>query len=76
VLSRLTAYAEEIIGYHQCGFGRNRSTTDHIFCILQTPEKKWDHNEAVHQILIDFKKANDSVRREILCNILFSFISS
>jgi hypothetical protein len=31
LLSRLTPYAEEIIGEHQCGFRRNRSTTDLIF---------------------------------------------
>ena len=30
LLSRLIPYAEEIIGDHQCGFRRNRSTTDHI----------------------------------------------
>ena len=29
LLSRLTLYVEEIIGDHQCGFRRNRSTTDH-----------------------------------------------
>ena len=51
------AYAEEIIGDHRCGFRRNRSTTDHIFCIRQILEKKWEHNEAVHQLFIDFKKA-------------------
>ena len=33
LLSRLTPYAEEVIGDHQCGFRRNRSTTDHIFSI-------------------------------------------
>ena len=31
LLSRLIPYAEEIIGDHQCGFRRNRSTTDHTF---------------------------------------------
>ena len=31
LLSRLTPYAEEIIGIHQCGFRRNRSTTAHMF---------------------------------------------
>jgi hypothetical protein len=41
LLSRLIPYAEEIIVNHQCGFGRNRSTTDYIFCILQIHEKKW-----------------------------------
>src|SRR5215475_14421537 len=58
---------------HQCGFRRNRSTTDHILCIRQILEKKWEHNEAVHQLFIDFKKAYDSVRREALYNILMEF---
>jgi len=40
LLSRLIPYAEEIMGDHQCGFRRNRSTTDHIFCIRQILEKK------------------------------------
>ena len=35
LLSRLTPYIEEVIGDHQCGFRRNRSTTDHIVCIRQ-----------------------------------------
>ena len=70
LLSRLTPYAEDVIGDHQCGFRRNRSTTDHIFCIHQIVEKKWEYNEAVHQLFIDFKKAYDSVRRETLYNIL------
>jgi hypothetical protein len=32
-LSKLVPYIDEIIGDHQCGFRRNRSTTDQIFCI-------------------------------------------
>ena len=73
LLSRLTPYAEEIIGDHQCGFQRNRSTADHIFCIHQILEKRWEHNEEVHQLIIDFKKAYDSVRMEVLYNILIEF---
>jgi hypothetical protein len=49
---------------------RNRSTTDQIFCIRQILEKKFEYNETVHQLFIDFKKAYDSVRREVLYNIL------
>jgi hypothetical protein len=33
--------------------------------------KKWEYNEAVHQL---FKKAYDSVRREVLYNILSEFV--
>jgi hypothetical protein len=38
LLSRLSPYIDEIIGDHQCGFRRNRSTTDQIFCIRQILE--------------------------------------
>jgi hypothetical protein len=66
----LLAYADEIIGDHQCGFWCNRSMTDHIFYIWQILQKKCECNVTVHQLFIDFKKAYDSVRREILYNIL------
>ena len=36
-------------------------------------EKKSGYNEEVHQLLIDFKKAYDSVSREVLCRILIEF---
>ena len=57
LLSRLIPYAKEIIGDHQCGFRRNRSTIDRIFCIRQILEKKWEYNEEVHQLFINFKKS-------------------
>jgi hypothetical protein len=73
LLSRLIPSADEIIGDHQCGFRRNRSTTDQIIYILQILEKKWENNGTVHQLFIDFKKAYYSVRREALYNILIDF---
>jgi hypothetical protein len=75
LLSRLTPYAEEIIGEHQCGFRRNRSTSDHIFCIRQILETKWEYNEAVHQLFIDFKKAYDSVWRVVFKIFSLNFLS-
>jgi hypothetical protein len=75
LLSRLTPYAEEIIGDHQCGFRRNRSATDRIFSIRQILEKKWEHNEAVHQLFINVKKAYDSIRREVFITFSLSLVS-
>jgi hypothetical protein len=73
LLARLTPYVNEITGDNQCGFCRNRSVTSHIFYIRQIVEKKWEHNWTVHQLFIDFKKAYDSVKREVLYNILLEF---
>ena len=44
-----------------------------MFCIRQILEKRWEYNEAVHQLFIDVKKAYDSVRRGVLYNILTEF---
>jgi hypothetical protein len=73
LLSRLIPYAEKVTGHHQFGFRRNRSTTYHIFCIRQILEKRWEYNEAMHQLFIDFTKAYDSVRREVLYNTVIEF---
>jgi hypothetical protein len=70
-LSRLFPYADEIIGDHQRGFRRNRSTTGHIFYIRQMLE--WEYNGTAHKLFTDFKKACDSVRRKALYSILTEF---
>jgi hypothetical protein len=74
LLSRLTPYANEIIGDHLCEFCRNKtSTTYHILYINQILEKKWEYNWKMHQLLIDFKRTYDSVKREVFYNILLEF---
>jgi len=70
LLSRLTPYAGEIIGDHPCRFRRNRSTTDHTLCFRQMLEKKREYNKVVYQVFIELKNAFDSIRREVLYNIL------
>jgi hypothetical protein len=43
-----------------------------FLCSADTREK-WEYNGTVHQLFIDFKKAYDSVKREVLYNILLEF---
>jgi hypothetical protein len=69
LLSGLTAYIVEIIGYNRYGFGCNKSTTDQIFWICQILEKKWEYYETVYQLYVDFKEACHLVRREVLYSI-------
>jgi hypothetical protein len=64
---------DEIIGDHQCGFWCNRAMADQIFCIWQILERKWEYNGTVHHLFIDFKKAYDSVRTEVLYSVLIEF---
>jgi hypothetical protein len=52
----------KLLGIISVGF----DITDQIFCIPQILEKKWEYNQTIHQHFIDFKKAYNSVRREVL----------
>jgi hypothetical protein len=70
LLSRLIPYADEIIWDHQCGFRHNKITTGQMFYIGQILEKKWEYNGTIPHPFIDFKKAYDSVRKEVLYNIV------
>ena len=68
-----SCWQEEVTGELKCGFQCSRSTIDQVFCICQILEKKWEYNEAVRQLFIDFKKAGDKVRKEVLYNVLIQF---
>jgi hypothetical protein len=35
--------------------------------------EKWEYNERVHQLFVDFKKSYESVRRKVLYNIVREF---
>jgi len=63
VLKRLEGYAKDIIGEHQCGFTRGKSTTDHIFPIRQIMEKYYEYDKDLFMIFVDFKQAYNSVNR-------------
>jgi hypothetical protein len=44
-----------------------------MFSIHQILEKKWEYNGEVCQLFVDFEKAYDSVRREVLYNTVTGF---
>jgi hypothetical protein len=54
------------MGDHLCEIKCNKSTSDQTVRIHQILEKKWEYNVTVHQLLIDFEKAYDSMRRNVL----------
>jgi hypothetical protein len=71
LISRLSSHVDEIIRNISVGFDvTNQLLAGKMFCIRQIQEKKWEYNEKVHHLLIHFKKAYDSIWRELLYNIL------
>jgi hypothetical protein len=44
-----------------------------FFCIRHILKEKWEYNETVYKLFIEFKTAYDSVRREVLYNVLIEF---
>jgi hypothetical protein len=70
LLSRVSAYVDQITEDHQHGFQCNKSTTEQMSCICLIVEEKWGYNVTVYQLFIDSDKDYDSVQKEILYNIL------
>ena len=62
----------------QCGDTQDKllMPADQILNIRRILERKWEHNGAGHQLFTDFKKAYDSVRREVLYNFLTVLVIS
>jgi len=74
ILERLKEYSEEILGEYQCGFRLQRRTVDQIFIVRQILEKFYAHDIYLHLLLIDLKKAFDSINQKIrLLESLVSF---
>ena len=60
LLNRLKPQAEKIIAEEQAGFRMGRSTTEQIFN-LRVLMEKYQHQQDLYHIFIDFKKAFDRV---------------
>jgi hypothetical protein len=60
----------KLLGIISVGFDITDQFLIRFFCIYQILDKKWEYNETVHQVLIDFENSCDSVKKEVLCNIV------
>jgi sorting nexin-29 len=69
----LKVYTDEIIGEYQGGFRKGRSTTDHVFTLVQILEKAHKYNISLHQLYIDIKQAFDSIDRIQIIEIMKEF---
>ena len=69
---RVNPYAEEILTDYQCGFRRNKSTTDQCFVLSQIFEKHQEFQISLHCLFIDFKQAFDSLHRSKIGHVLIS----
>jgi hypothetical protein len=63
----------KLLGIISVGFDVTDQLMIRFSAFVRYWRKKWEYNETVHQLFIDFKKAYDSVRREVLYNNLIEF---
>jgi hypothetical protein len=77
LLSKLSPYIYmTFFGIISVGIDVTEQLLMQILCTCQILEKELEHNETIDQLFVDFKKAYDSVRREVLNNILIQFETS
>jgi hypothetical protein len=63
----------KLSGTISIGFNMTGQLLIRYSAFIKYLRKKWEYDEVVPQLLVDFKNAYDSVRREVLLNILIEF---
>jgi hypothetical protein len=56
----------KLLGIISMGFDVTVQLLIRFSAFVRYWRKKWEYSETIHQLFIDFKKAYDSVRREVL----------
>jgi len=67
---KLQNYSTVFMTETQNGFRKGRSCTDATFCLKLLIEKRREFNLETHLLFIDYEKAFDNIKRQILFNIL------
>jgi sorting nexin-29 len=73
LFARISTFAENIIGNYQCGFRKNRSTTNKIFTLRQILEKAKEFDSETHNLFIDFTSRYDTIKRDQLYSAMSEF---
>jgi hypothetical protein len=60
----------KLLGIINVGFDVRDQLLSDFFAFVRYAGKNGEYNETVHQLFTDIKKTYDSVRREVLYNIL------
>jgi hypothetical protein len=63
----ITHRLTKLLGIISVGFDVRDQLHSSFFYSLDTGEK-WEYNETVYHLFIEFKKAYDSVKMEVICN--------
>ena len=70
---RLSRLAEGVLTESQCGFRQERSTVDMIFSLRQIQEKAIEQDQELYMVFVDFRKAFDTVDRNMPWKVLKLF---
>ncbi|CAF4230155.1 unnamed protein product [Rotaria magnacalcarata] len=73
ILNRIQGLIDGQLLEIQSGFRSNRSTTDQIFTLKMTMEKRREFNKPLFMCFIDIAKAYDSVNRELLWKVCLNY---
>ena len=73
VLERLQASVSPFLAEEQAGFRRDRGTVQQILILRLLAEKAWRKNKPVYNCFIDFRKAFDTIKHELMWTIMGTF---
>ena len=73
LLRLIELVSEKVLPESQCGFRKERSTTDMTFVLRLIQEKCREQHRDLFAVFVDLSKAFDTVDRELLWQVLVKF---
>ncbi len=73
ILDRLQDSINPYLAEEQAGFRKDRGTTQQILIIRLLAEKAWRKAKPIYNCFIDFRKAFDTIKHELIWAVMESF---